>query len=221
MLNFRHGRYDTGTEYRFWYIATRDRVCANRFAPEEARLLQTTADLALRAAGYVGAWTADVSAGQSLLDEGTAALLAGDATLAGRPLPIEIALRCTHPDDRDWVFARIARVRQTGGPVSAEYRVLTDGGEVRWVLDRGSLTPDLAGRMRGRGIIIDTTDSHRGPFLPSAASDLPADDPMVLAVDHLLQARAAIVAMGHQRLQQVSDLALFEVGRALARRARA
>ncbi|MEH3065407.1 MAG: hypothetical protein PGN33_22590 [Methylobacterium radiotolerans] len=73
----------------------------------------------------------------------------------------------------------------------------------------------------GRGIIIDTTDSHRGPFLPSAAGDLPADDPMVLAVDHLLQARAAIVAMGHQRLQQVSDLALFEVGRALARRARA
>jgi hypothetical protein len=183
--------------------------------------LQTTADLALRAAGYVGAWTADVSAGQSLLDEGTAALLAGDATLAGRPLPIEIALRCTHPDDRDWVFARIARVRQTGGPVSAEYRVLTDGGEVRWVLDRGSLTPDPAGRMRGRGIIIDTTDSHRGPFLPSAAGDLPADDPMVLAIDHLLQARAAIVAMGHQRLQQVSDLALFEVGRALARRARA
>ncbi|MGU3467651.1 hypothetical protein ACLBXO_22650 [Methylobacterium sp. C33D] len=44
---------------------------------------------------------------------------------------------------------------------------------------------------------------------------------MVLAVDHLLQARAAIVAMGRQRLRQVSDLALFEDGRALAQRLRA
>jgi hypothetical protein len=182
--------------------------------------IQPSADLALRAAGYVGTWVADVRAGKSVLDEGTAALLAGDANLAGRPLSLELALRRTHPDDRGWVFERIARVRQTGGPVSAEYRVLTEAGDVRWVLDRGSLTPDPAGAIHGRGIIIDTTDSHRGSFLPARPAELPADDPMVLAADHLLKAREAIIAAGHQGLRAISDLALIELGRDLARRMR-
>ncbi len=184
-------------------------------------LVQPSADLALRAAGYVGTWVADVSAGRSVLDEGTAALLAGDADLAGKPLPLELALRRTHPDDRNWVFERIARVRQTGGPVSAEYRVLTEAGDVRWVLDRGSLISDPAGAIHGRGIIIDTTDSHRGPFLPHQPAELSPDDPMVQAAEHLLLARAAIIAAGHQGLRAMSDLALVEVGRALARRMRA
>lgn len=174
-------------------------------------------DPALRAAGFIGVWDTNVPSASSILDEGAAALLAGDIGLAGQPLALEVALARTHPEDRDWVFERIRRVRQTGGPVSAEFRVLTGTGEVRWVLNQGSLAPDETGAMRGRGAYIDTT-SHRAPtFLPSRPIELPEIDPILSAADRCLEAHTAISLTGHRRLRQLSDLMLFEIGQILAR----
>lgn len=106
---------------------------------------------ALDAAGIVGTWDTDVPAGLSLLDEGAATLLAGNRALAGKPIPLDIAFGRIHPDDREWVFAAVRRVRQTGGPIAIEFRVLAAAGEIRWVLNRGHLTPDATGAMRGYG----------------------------------------------------------------------
>lgn len=118
-------------------------------------------DLALQAAGLVGTWSTDVPTQLSVLDDGAAALLAGDAGLAGQPLPSGIALRSTQPDDRDWVFMHIRRMRSTGGPFAAEFRVETATKDVRWVLTLGSLAPERDGTMRGRGCYIDTTGTLR------------------------------------------------------------
>ncbi len=41
----------------------------------------------LRSAGLIGTWSTDVPAGRSILDEGAARLLAGDAGLAGLAVP--------------------------------------------------------------------------------------------------------------------------------------
>ncbi len=49
-------------------------------------------DPALRAAGLIGTWGTSVAAGRSVLDHGAAELLAGNASLAGQPLPLEAAL---------------------------------------------------------------------------------------------------------------------------------
>ncbi len=49
------------------------------------------------------------------------------------------------------VFDRIRRIRRTGGPFSAEFRVRTATHDVKWVLTLGTLAPDEAGMMRGRG----------------------------------------------------------------------
>jgi hypothetical protein len=177
---------------------------------------------ALRAAGIVGTWETDVVAGRSLLDAQAAALMAGDQALADVPLPLDVALGRVHPADRGWVFERIRRVRQTGGPFSAEFRVRTNSGEVRWVLNRGVLAPDASGAMRGLGAYIDTTDVHRGSFMPRGA-DRPAArsldaDPLEAAADLCISARDVIERTGKPSLRLLIDMLLLEIGRTLARR---
>ena len=175
-------------------------------------------DPALRAAGLIGTWGTNVVAGRSVLDEGAAALLAGNAALAGRPLPLETALGRTHPDDRDWVFERIRRVRQTGGSFSAEFRILTETREVRWVLNRGTLTSDDAGTMQGRGAYIDTTDAHNNLFIPAAELGQDVEDPLIVAADRCLEAHAALGPGEHVDLQRLSETLLSGIGRRLAQR---
>ena len=175
-------------------------------------------DPALRAAGLIGTWGTNVAAGRSVLDEGAAALLAGNAALAGQSLPLEAALACTHPEDRAWVFERIRRVRQTGGSFSAEFRILTEGGEIRWVLNRGTLMRDGTGAMQGRGAYIDTTDAHRGPFISAASLNQDTEDALDVAVDHCIAAHTALERGGYPDLHRLSENLLFGIGRALARR---
>jgi hypothetical protein len=173
---------------------------------------------ALQAAGLIGVWNTNVVAGRSMLDEGAAAVLAGNPSLAGEPLPLEVALGRTHPDDRDWVFERIRRVRQTGGPFSAEFRILGEKNEVRWVLNRGTLVRNQAGAMQGRGIYIDTTDSHSGPFFPAAAPEHNLEDPLIAAADHCMEVHAALKRGGPVDLRRLSEALLFGIGRSLATR---
>lgn len=176
---------------------------------------------AFQAAGIIGTWDTDVPAALSVLDEGAAQLLAGNIELAGRPIPLEVALGRTHPDDRDWVFGRIRRARRTGGAISSEFRIVTETGEVRWILNRGYLAPDAHGLMRGRGAYIDTTDSHRGPFLVVGADHPAEPDPLIEAVDRCIDAHKAVGRVGQESLIRLSELMLFEIGRTLARRTHA
>lgn len=173
---------------------------------------------ALRAAGLVGIWNTNAVVGRSILDEGAAELLAGNVSLAGQPIPMEVALGATHPDDRTWLFERIRRVRQTGGPFSAEFRVVTAAGDVRWILNRGSLTPDSSGVMKGLGAYIDTTDSYRSPFISAASLNTGIDDPLELAADRCLEAHAALKILGDTYLRLRAESLLTGIGQALARR---
>lgn len=186
--------------------------------------LPLATDLALQAAGLIGTWSTDVRAARSILDDGAAAMLAGDAALAGHPLPLEIALQRTHRDDRGWVFDRIRRVRRSGGPISAEFRVETATNDVKWVLTLGTLAPDEAGEMYGRGCYIDTTSSHAKPFWQGGATNLPAAipldalDPLIVASDRSIEAHEAIIQTGDQTLLQASNAILWLLGRALTGR---
>lgn len=181
-------------------------------------ILSDTAGPALIAAGFVGTWNTNVAAGLSILDEGAASLLAGNVSLAGKPLPVEAALACTHPEDRMWVFERIRRVRQTGGSFSAEFRVLTATGDVRWVLNRGTLVPDHAGKMQGSGAYIETTDTHARSFIPAASLPQIKDDPLITAADRCIEAHAAIQRSDRSDLRYLTEALLSGIGRALAQR---
>ncbi|WP_082513111.1 PAS domain-containing protein [Methylobacterium sp. Leaf125] len=173
---------------------------------------------ALRAAGLVGVWKTDVVEGRSILDEGAAALLAGNVGLSGRPLPLEVALGATHPDDQTWLFEHIRRVRQTGGPFSAEFRVVTSTGDVRWVLNRGTLSTDDSGAMKGLGAYIDTTDSHNTDLISAAFLSRVGEDPLAHAADRCLETHMALASGGYTGLRRITEMLLFAIGRALAQR---
>jgi hypothetical protein len=180
--------------------------------------LASEAVAALQAAGFVGVWDTDVPAGRSVLDAGAAAMLAGNPGLAGQPLALETALGRIHPDDRDWVFGKIRRVRQTGGPVSLEFRVVSDRGDVRWILNRGFLGPDASGTLHGRGAYLDVTDLYaRAARPPDGLAPMRAGD-LEAAADHCIDAHAALDRYGDPYLQTVSGMLLLGIGRTLAQR---
>ena len=173
---------------------------------------------ALDAFGFVGAWETNVAAGRSVLDAGACGTLAGDASLAGKPLTLDEAFARIHPEDRRWVFARIARVRESGGAFSADFRIVTAAGEVRWIRNRGQLTRTETG-MQGHGAFFDVTDTRpKLGVLSPTVTVLPPSDPLEQAADQILAARMAIDRTGQARLRALVDTLLLEVGRALARR---
>ena len=180
--------------------------------------LASDAVAALQAAGFVGTWDTDVPAGRSVLDSGAATLLAGNPSLAGQPLSLETALGRVHPEDRDWVFGKIRHVRQTGGPVSLEFRVLSGLGEVRWILNRGFLGRDQLGTLHGRGAYLDVTDLYDRPTPGPNGSDPLQSGELEAAADHSIQAHAALERHGDGYLQTVSRLLLLGIGRTLAGR---
>jgi PAS domain S-box-containing protein len=70
----------------------------------------------------------------------------------------DIWKRLVHPDDADWVAEECERTNQTGEPFSAEYRMCTPDGEVRWVRDEAVLVRGGDGRpLFWQGILTDLT----------------------------------------------------------------
>jgi PAS domain-containing protein len=70
----------------------------------------------------------------------------------------DIWKRLVHPDDAEWVTAEYERTKLTGEPFSAEYRMRTRGGEVRWVRDEAVLVHGGDGRpLWWQGILSDIT----------------------------------------------------------------
>jgi diguanylate cyclase (GGDEF)-like protein/PAS domain S-box-containing protein len=64
--------------------------------------------------------------------------------------------RQMHPEDRDRVFAREAKLAEPTVP--DEYRMRHHDGTTVWVRDEAALVTDARGRMRWHGVISDITD---------------------------------------------------------------
>ncbi len=70
----------------------------------------------------------------------------------------QLWFRQVHPDDRPQVLDIIEQARTRGVPVSAEYRMLTRDGRVRWFHDTGAMVRDQAGRpLFLQGVWLDVT----------------------------------------------------------------
>ncbi len=71
----------------------------------------------------------------------------------------ELLTRVIHPDDLEWVLAECERVRETGEPLHAEYRILTADGRTVWVLDHTLLVRDDDGTpLWVMGFLLDVSD---------------------------------------------------------------
>ncbi len=172
---------------------------------------------ALDASGVVGAWEWDHVENHAVYDRGAAALLTGNANLAGQPLASMAAMPCVHPEDFGALVEETTRATKVGGLFLSEYRVVRGDGGVRWLLSRGRTYLGEAGHpLHSRGILIDITegreDGHSYVTRPTAGTDHPLED----AADHLMTVRETLTGMATFRLRAALDVALMELGTMIA-----
>lgn len=167
---------------------------------------------ALNASGIIGAWSWSPRSERCILDAGAADVLAGDAGLAGRPLPLSVAKACVHPEDRPAVVRAFKAMRERGGLFVAEYRTLSPAGQVRRILDRGRIPAGASSRQMGHGVIIDVTDIQT-----VTAPVREPQDALAQAVDRALECRDALEGVADSELQLLIDMLLLHLGRRIAK----
>lgn len=174
----------------------------------------------------VGTWEIDFESDSAQCDAMTAALFGLDPVEAAEGLSPGAFVRSIYPADRAAYVAKAERMRERGGLSVIEYRTVPRPGEVRWVLARGRYERDPAtNTMRGRGIIIDITESKldgmvedKAFFLAPDGSEL--ETPLERATGHALQVRRALDDMERQDAAPLLDIIntfLWAIGRTLAR----
>ncbi|GJE26805.1 diguanylate cyclase [Methylobacterium organophilum] len=162
---------------------------------------------ALTAAGFVGTWDWNVSAGEVVLDDGAAALLMGDAALAGRSLPLEASIVRVHPADRDRIVPAILAAGREGGDFSLSFRVALPCGAVRRLLDRGQVARQADGSLRGFGTLLDITENPLGVVEPRTS------DPLETAGELCALLRQTFAQAGGFRLKVLVDMLRIEIER--------
>ncbi|MHC2109172.1 PAS domain-containing protein [Methylobacterium sp. CM6246] len=132
-------------------------------------------------------------------------------------LPLSAYIDGMHPDDREHVHALIRRCIDEDSPFVAEYRVLSADGVMRWVLDRGYIIRDSAGRpVRGRGIIVDITRSRTGRLTSTADAPDPFLPSLERVADLVMDAQQLITELKDPTLKAQVNALLLTLGRRLA-----
>jgi PAS domain S-box-containing protein len=161
---------------------------SERTAREEARAaaagLQAASDR-LRAtldAAAIGTYTWDVRTGVAQHDRGVQTIFGFD----GDEPAIEAYRARVHPDDRATWQETVAACLSDGGDFELRYRLLLPDGAVRWVLDKGRMSHDDAGRpVLLTGAIVDLTSEHEAREAAEAASR--AKDEFLAMLGHELR----------------------------------
>ncbi|MBL6654306.1 MAG: PAS domain-containing protein [Reyranella sp.] len=80
---------------------------------------------------------------------------------ADATVTFEAGLDFVHPEDREPIRQRkLAILREAESHYQLEYRIRRRDGQVRWVMDRGQVIRDDAGRaLRVVGVVLDITDN--------------------------------------------------------------
>lgn len=123
---------------------------------------QTRLNLALGAAGMIGTWEWDLETGLIHADEHFARIHRVDPERAAEGAPPADYVRHFHPDDRPAVEAELARLFEGAPEFSSEYRVFQKDGPACWLLARGRIIRDDAGKpLRFSGAAVDITDRKK------------------------------------------------------------
>ncbi|MCJ2060201.1 PAS domain-containing protein [Methylobacterium sp. J-048] len=128
-----------------------------------------------------------------------------------------------HPDEvsRDPELRR--SVREQGGLFVWEHRIMPAPGIVRWVLVRGHYERGPDGRMRGRGIVIDVTDTRADGHVDGPSRYLAACQTLGSPAETMADGALKLWDLMHQldddsavRLRPSLKALLFELGRQIA-----
>ena len=125
-----------------------------RLAQSEERLTA-----ALGAAGMIGVWDWDLKGDVVHSDANFARIYHVDPQLAKAGAPISAFVGSFHPDDVPVFQATLKRAMDGADDFACEYRIRQPDGSIRWILARGRVIRDRAGRpARLPGAAIDITD---------------------------------------------------------------
>jgi hypothetical protein len=128
-----------------------------------------------------------------------------------------------HPDEvaRDPELRR--SVREEGGLFVWEHRIMPAPDVVRWVLVRGHYERGTDGRMRGRGIVIDVTDTRADGHVDGPSRYLAVREAAGSAAEHMADGALKLWEHMHQldddsaaRLRPLLQALLFELARQIA-----
>jgi PAS domain S-box-containing protein len=129
-------------------------VTERRAAEERLRQAEERLRLALEG-GRIGTWDWDLVTRRGTWSPRTQEIM---GLARATDITPEERYRTIHPDDRERVMAEVARSIQDGSDFSTEYRIVTPGGEVRWIASRGVVTRNAEGRaIRTTGTVRDVT----------------------------------------------------------------
>lgn len=127
-------------------------------ARDALRISEDRLTFAFDASGSVGWWDWDIPTDRLYAGERFARMFGVDPAEAARGAPLAAFVGGIHPDDREWVGARIRHAIETAGDFSEEYRLRHADGSVTWVHARGRCYHDGAGRpLRYPGVVVDVT----------------------------------------------------------------
>ncbi|WP_306307429.1 PAS domain-containing protein [Methylobacterium sp. B1] len=131
------------------------------------RMAQTDEDVseaalvaALEASGGVGFWMWDILRDEARADPVSALLFNISPARSRAGVSLAELLEAVHPDDQPHISQVILDCVRTGGSYTAEYRVCSPEGRLRWLFTRGHFYLDQDGRpSTGRGVIVEISDS--------------------------------------------------------------
>lgn len=171
----------------------------------------------------IGLWEDDVET-DCLRGDAVMARMYGlseDEAAAGIPWARLISIY--HPEDPAWDTACRRRVREEGGLFVWEHRILPTPDIVRWVLVRGHFERSADGRMRGRGIVIDVTDTRSDDSAGEPSRFLLAPEVVGSPAERMAERALEMWEMMHEldsarvaRLKPLMKVVMLELGSEIA-----
>lgn len=153
--------HDPSHEIVRWFATGTD-INAQKMAEDALRRLDEQHRIALEAAG-LGTWDYDPATEIVTWDE-RACSLAGIVPNGLRSMPFADMLAHIHPEDREQLkaYSQTVLSPQSDGRYMAEYRIVLDGGCVRWIRSNGQVLFEGKGSerraVRVSGVSSDVTE---------------------------------------------------------------
>lgn len=171
----------------------------------------------------IGLWESDIEADRTRGDAVVARLFGLSEAEIAEGVAIARLLSVFHPDDLKQDQERRRRVVEEGGVFVWEHRVVPAPGIVRWVLARGHYQRDANGRMFGRGIVLDVTDSRSDGHTDGPARFLSTRAGPDSLLERMTERALEIERMGRdldseaaKTLRPLIERLLLELGRQIA-----
>ncbi len=109
--------------------------------------------------GMVGTWTWDIGNDVVIGDSSMAVMFGVSTEEAAKGLSIAAFVDAMYPADRERVQKEIAAAMESGDRYYTEYRTLGKDGQIHWLIARGRIERDEAGRpVQFPGVLVDITD---------------------------------------------------------------